>query len=59
MKLLLTVFFLLTIVAGLFALGALILWWLIPIAFPLLAFNYGQALALTGLLTLFALPSLK
>jgi hypothetical protein len=59
LKLLLTVFFFLIIVVGLFALGALILWWLVPAAFPLLAFNYGQALALMGLLTLFALPSLK
>lgn len=37
---------------------ALALWWLVPLAFPTLtAFNYLNALALTGLLTLCIAPA--
>lgn len=33
---------------------ALALWWLVPLAFPLLAFTYWQGLALTGILAIVA-----
>jgi glycerol-3-phosphate acyltransferase PlsY len=35
-----------------FGIIALALWWLVPLAFPLLAFTYWQALALTGILAI-------
>lgn len=42
-----------------FALVALVLWLLVPLAFPLLAFTYWQALALTGIIVIIGLPALK
>jgi glycerol-3-phosphate acyltransferase PlsY len=35
-----------------FGVIGLALWWLVPLAFPLLAFTYWQALALTGILAI-------
>lgn len=59
LKLAFQVFVFLVITAGFFALFALALWWLIPLAFPAVAFNYGNALALTGVLTVVGLPALS
>lgn len=39
-----------------FALLSLLLWWLIPIAFPALAFSFGQAMATAGLTLVIWLP---
>lgn len=42
--------------AAAFAIVAMALWFLIPVAFPLLGFEYYQALALTGVLTIVGAP---
>lgn len=42
-----------------FALVALALWWLVPLAFPLLPFTYNQALALTGIMVIIGLPAMR
>lgn len=42
-----------------FALAAALLWWLVPLAFPLLPFTYQQALALTGIAVVIGLPAMK
>lgn len=59
MKILLAVITLLVVVAAAFALFAAALWWLVPLAFPLLPFGYPQALALTGIVALILLASTK
>lgn len=41
-------FFLLAVVAG-FLLVSLLLWWLVPLAFPALAFSFSNAMALAGI----------
>lgn len=42
-----------------FALVALALAWLVPLAFPLLPFTYNQALALTGIMVIIGLPAMR
>lgn len=42
-----------------FGLLSLLLWWLIPLAFPLLGFTFGQAMATAGLLLVIWLPTLN
>lgn len=47
------------IVVGLFLLIAgLLLWWLVPLAFPAMAFGFWNAIALAAILLLFSTPSL-
>lgn len=40
-------------VAGAFLLLALVVWWLVPLAFPALSFSYTNAMALSLLMILF------
>jgi len=35
---------------------ALLLWWLVPLAFPTLAFGFWNALALAGIVALITVP---
>lgn len=42
-----------------FGLVALLLMWLMNLAFPLLPFEYGQSLALTGIMLLIGLPAMR
>ena len=42
-----------------FGLVSLALWVLVPLAFPLLPFDFGQAMALTGILIIVGLPAMR
>lgn len=46
-------FFLLAVVAS-FLIVSLLLWWLVPLAFPALSFSFSNAMALAGIGLLFA-----
>lgn len=39
-----------------FGLVSLFLWWIIPLAFPLLPFSFGNAMALAGLILVLNIP---
>lgn len=58
-KMLYTAFVVLTAAVMVFTVTALVLMWLMGLAFPLLPFSYGQSLALTGIVLLIGLPSMR
>ena len=45
------------VVAVVFLLMSLLVWWLVPLAFPALTFGFTNAMALTLLALLFAMPA--
>ena len=47
----------LVFLAALFGFVSLVLWWLIPLAFPALSFSFGNAMALAGLMFLLNTPA--
>lgn len=59
LKVILGALLVLLIGAVVFGLVALALWWLVPIAFPLLPFTYPQALALTGIACIIGAPAMR
>jgi hypothetical protein len=59
MKTILGAVLVLCLMVAAFAIVSALLWWLVPLAFPLLPFTFGQAMALTGIMIIIGLPAMK